>query len=138
MNNLNNRGFSFVELLITITVVMIALSSILFWQLSSWNKTASSNQLNVAIQIIEKQIENRRLSIALDPDLNYPKFQALSDTTIIDSLAKPPVKVKWIIGPETDPKGNKIANVCRTTLIASWGNQTGDSLKVETCIGKNF
>lgn len=138
MKKLNNKGFSFVELLLAVSVTMITLSVILFGQRTSLKKNASANHLNVATQIIEKQIENRRLKIALNPDVNYPKFKALSDTTIIDSSVKPPVNVKWVMKAETDPRANKIDNVCRVTLFASWGTQKDDSLQVETCVGKNF
>jgi prepilin-type N-terminal cleavage/methylation domain-containing protein len=138
MKVLNKSGFTILELLITITVVVISLSLTLYWQKSSWKRNASANRLTVATQIIEKQIESRRLLIARDPEFYYSKFKSLSDTTIIDNSVSPNVSVKWTVKPEYDPKGVAIENVRRANLIASWGKEKGDSLSIVTCIGKNF
>jgi prepilin-type N-terminal cleavage/methylation domain-containing protein len=138
MNDLNKSGFSILELLVTITIVVITLSLTLYWQKSSWKRNASANRLTIAAEIIEKQVESRRLLIARDPEVHYSKFKSLSDTTIIDNSVSPYVSVKWTVKPEYDPKGVAIENVRRVNLIASWGKEKGDSLSIVTCIGKNF
>jgi prepilin-type N-terminal cleavage/methylation domain-containing protein len=132
------NGFTLLEMLISLTVIGFAASFLIYAQQSTWKMSGNSNKLSTAAQIIEKQIENRRMVIARDPVNNYARFKALSDTTIIDNSVTPSVKVVWHISAKTDVNGSNIENVRKVILNASWGYNNGDSLTVETCIGKNF
>jgi len=70
--NQRNSGFSLLEILVSLVIVGIIGVSIIALQTSVWKRSATSNRLLVAGQLIEKQIESIRLTIDQDPTSNFP------------------------------------------------------------------
>lgn len=132
----NNAGITMLEVVITAALVLVFASLILPWQVSSWKRTSGYTRMTTACQIIEKQIEQRRILISMNPDTNFVKFRNLADTTLWDSTSKPPMKFNWRMSPARDLNGVALVNVRRVTVTATWGIK--DSLVVATSIAKNF
>ncbi|NLE01680.1 MAG: hypothetical protein GX640_17585, partial [Fibrobacter sp.] len=108
------------------------------WQKWTWTNTSDNNRLMIAGHVIEKQVENRRMIIAMDREKNYAAFKSLSDTVIVDNSVSPAVTVEWKITPAYDLNGNEIPNVRTADLTASWGYNKGDTLRVRVSIAKDF
>jgi Tfp pilus assembly protein PilV len=136
----NTSGFTMIEVLLSILIIVTSAIVVLMWQKTSWSQTSSTNRLMVAGQIIEKQIEQRRMLVAQDPTNNFTSFKSLSTLTIIDSSLTPPIQTDWVMKDTLkDPAGNLLANVRWVQIKASWrGCGKNDTLKVVTCIAKNF
>lgn len=135
----STSGFSLIEVALSILIIVISAIVVLMWQKTSWSQTSSTNRLMVAGHIIEKQIEQRRMLIAQNPATNFTAFKSLSTLTIIDSSLTPPIKTEWVMKDTLkDPAGNLLANVRWVQIKASWGSGKNDTLKVVTCIAKNF
>lgn len=134
----NNRGFTLIEIIIAIVIIVISAVVFLVWQRSTWSRTGNTNRLMAAGQIIEKQIEKRRMVIAEKPLVNYEMFKLLKDTTIIDTSVTPPVTVYWKINPAYSPDGKEVFHVRKVDITASWGSGQNDTLKVTTCIARDF
>jgi prepilin-type N-terminal cleavage/methylation domain-containing protein len=136
---INKKGFTLIEILLSIVIIAISAIAILMWQKTSWSQTSYTNRLMIAGHVIEKQIERQRMIIAQDPTNNFNQFKNTDSMNIIDSTTKPIINVKWYIYDTLhDPSGALINNVCRVVLKASWGKGKKDTLKVETCIAKDF
>jgi type II secretory pathway pseudopilin PulG len=129
-------GITMLEVVITTILVLIFAGLILPWQVSSWKRTSGYTRTTTACQIIEKQIEQRRILISMNPDLNYTKFRNLADTTLWDSTSKPPIKFYWKIAAAKDRNGVALVNVRKVIITATLGVK--DSLVVTTSIAKNF
>ena len=132
----NNRGIGLLEILVSAVLIVIFTSQILPWQLSSWKRTSGYNRVVAASRIIERQIEQRRIIINANPDIQYPRFRSMTDTTIRDSCVTPPITCDWHITPARNSSGDTLDNVCRVTIVAHY--TTGDSLVVKTSISRNF
>lgn len=130
----NHSGFTLVEVLITIAVVGVIALNLMMFQTSSWKRTASSNKLLVAGQMIEKQVEYIRMNIDADPYINFPPH----DSSIIENG----ITLRWSFSSAYRPKGplprGPLTNVRKCTLTASWGNTKNDSLVVNTYIARFF
>ena len=146
-------GFTLIEVLLSMIIISVSAIAVLMWQKTSWSQTSATNRLMVAGQIVEKQIEKRRMVIAQDPVGSFAAFKTAYNYTnhpngvvIADSTVYPPVSVRWIAYDTLtdrrdslihDAQGNK--NVVRVVLTAWWpGAKPGDSLQVDTRIAKNF
>ncbi|HUI93832.1 MAG TPA: type II secretion system protein [Chitinivibrionales bacterium] len=139
----NAKGFTLMEVIMTMVIIGVTAVVILTWQKTSWTQTKSTNRLMVAGQVIEKQIEKIRMTIAQNPATNYPSFRtsfASKDSVMADTTVTPRMWVRWSTWDTLhDPKGHAITDICQVKLVAWWtGAGVNDSLKVETRIAKNF
>ena len=132
------RGLTLMEVLLTIFFLGISASIFMICQKSSWSQTSNMNRLMSAGQIIEKQIEARRMWIAEDPVQNFATFKSTTSDTIVDNTVSPPVKVLWEINPGETPELDSIENVRKVELTACWGRGPNDTLRVQTCIARDF
>jgi prepilin-type N-terminal cleavage/methylation domain-containing protein len=135
---IRRNGLTMLEVLLSIIIIAISAVIFLAWQKTSWYQTNRSNRMMVAGHVIEKQIEQRRMLIAQKPELNYAAFAALAETTITDSTTRPPVTVRWVMSSINDPTGVAVQHVRKVDLTARWGSGSSDSLRVSTCISKDF
>lgn len=135
-----NKGFTLVEVLIAVVMISICAVSTLMWQKTSWERTARTNRIIVAGQVIEKQVEMIRQTIAQNPKTNFDQFKDRfidNDVVIIDSSSAPFIHVRWNVYDTLHSPTNKlIKNVCQVKLAAWWNKQ--DTIRVTTCIAKNF
>jgi prepilin-type N-terminal cleavage/methylation domain-containing protein len=136
------KGFTLIEVLLAMIIVMVSATSVLMWQKTSWSQTSSTNRLMVAGHVIEKQIEKRRMTIAENPSANFASFIQNSTMVVIDSSVTPYITVLWTIyAPDSlkDPQtGNNLNNVRKVQISAGYGSGSADTLKVVTAISKNF
>jgi type II secretory pathway pseudopilin PulG len=147
--NAQTGGFTLVEVLLAMIIIMVSATSVLMWQKTSWSQTSSTNRLMVAGHIVDKQIEQKRMFIAQNPVANFAAFKAGfvgRDSIIVDNSLSPPISVRWhAYDTLTDPRDSLIhdkqnnRNVVRVVLTAWWpGAKPGDSLQLDTRIAKNF
>jgi Tfp pilus assembly protein PilV len=136
------KGFTMLEVLLSILIVLVTTTAFLMWQKTTWTQTTTTNRRMLAAQILEKQIEWRRIVIGQNPDVNFTAFKNISgkDTIIIDTSVTPRLRVEWKIYPDSlrAPNGDIVHNVVPAQLIASWGPGKFDTLKIWTTIAKNF
>jgi prepilin-type N-terminal cleavage/methylation domain-containing protein len=137
-----NRGFTMLEVLISVLIVSLTAVSYLMWQKTTWTETRLTNLRMLAAQVVEKQIEWRRMIIAQNPTANYSAYRAIagSDTVMTDTTVTPHMRVEWSLHPDSlrSPTGDTIHNVTPTLLTASWGAGVSDTFKLWTNITKNF
>jgi prepilin-type N-terminal cleavage/methylation domain-containing protein len=126
------HGFSLLEILVVIVIVGIIGVSTMSLQTSTWKRTANSNRLLVAGQLIEKQIESIRMNIDVNPVLNFPPKNG--------SISENGIALKWNFSSAYRPKGSSVSlkNTRRCDLTATWGSRVGDTLVVTTYIAKLF
>jgi prepilin-type N-terminal cleavage/methylation domain-containing protein len=133
------NGFTILEVLLSIIIVVITATAYLMWQKTSWSQTKLANRRMAVSQVMEKQIEWRRMDIAQDPATKFAAFKALTDFTIVDVTTKPNISVAWKIYNDLQaPNGDAVANAVRVRLTASWGSGKSDTLRLWTNITKNF
>jgi prepilin-type N-terminal cleavage/methylation domain-containing protein len=135
----DKNGFTILEVLISIIMIVITATAYLMWQKTSWSQTKLTNRRMAASQVMEKQIEWRRMDIARDPTTKFAAFQALTEFTIVDATTKPNISVDWdIFDTLHAPDGTPVENAVRVHLVARWGPGNLDSLSLWTNITKNF
>jgi prepilin-type N-terminal cleavage/methylation domain-containing protein len=136
------KGFTLIEVLLAMIIVMVSATSVLMWQKTSWSQTSTTNRLMVAGHVIEKQLEKQRMTIAENPSANFASFVQNSTMVVVDSSVTPYITVLWTIyAPDSlkDPQtGNNLNNVRKVQISAGYGSGPADTLKVVTAISKNF
>jgi Tfp pilus assembly protein PilV len=141
-NCAQSNGFTMLEVLLSVVIVIIAVTADLMWQKTTWPETALANRRMRACQVVEKQLEWRRMIIAQNPTANFAAFKAITgkDTIMLDTTAKPNVTVEWQIHPDSlrAPNGDTVHNVIPVQLIARWGSGAFDTLKIWANVTKNF
>jgi Tfp pilus assembly protein PilV len=127
------------EVLLSVIIVLVTATAYLMWQKTSWSQTTLSMRRMRACQVVEKQIEWRRMNIMQNPEANFAAFKALTTTTVIDSSVKPNITVTWSIFDTLHaPNGDPVTGAVRVYLVARWGTGTSDSLSLWTNVTKNF
>jgi prepilin-type N-terminal cleavage/methylation domain-containing protein len=139
----NASGMTLVEVLLSMVIIAVSALAIMMWQKTSWSQTTSTNRLMVAGHIVEKQLENVRMTIAQSPATNFTAFKTgfvNKDSVWADCSVTPCMWVKWSTYDTLhDPKGHSLSDVCQVKLTAWWaGAKKTDTLKLETRIAKNF
>jgi Tfp pilus assembly protein PilV len=141
-NFAQSNGFTMLEVLLSVLIVLTTSTVYLMWQKTTWSQTTLANRRMRACQVVEKKIEWRRMIIAQNPTVNFAAFKAITgkDTIMLDTTGKPNVSVEWKIHPDSllAPNGDTIHNVIPVQLIASWGPGKLDTLKIWTNVTKNF
>jgi Tfp pilus assembly protein PilV len=134
-----SNGFTMLEVLLSVLIVMFTATAYLMWQKASWSQTTAANRRMRACQIVEKQVEWQRLTIAQNPTVNFAAFKAMTTTTRVDTSTRPNITVVWtILDTLKAPNGDPVSNAVRVHLVARWGPGTSDSLSLWTNMTKNF
>ena len=134
-----SSGLTLIEVLIAMIIVTIGAVSFLLFQKTSWLQAAKTNRYLLAGQVIQKQIEKKRMWIASNPDSNYASFispGACKQVTEIDSSTTPQISITYNICDTLHAPDNSTMHACQVDVTASWG--TSDNLKVTTCFARNF
>jgi len=126
------RGFTLLELLITIVIIGVTTGTIAIFQRSSWSSTRRANFTLIAGQLVERQVEQMRMTIELDPASFWPPTDgSASDTTLGIDLA-------WSVSNAYDPDGNTIDNVRNVEYTATWRDAKPETLRVTTTLAHDF
>ncbi len=134
----NSNGFTMLEVLLSVLIVLVTSTVYVMWQKTSWLQTTYANRRLRACQVVEKQIEWRRLVIAQNPDSNFTAFKTMTPTMIIDSSAAPEDTVKWTVFDTLHaPNGDPVLNAVRVHWVVRWGGPT-DTISLWTNVTKNF
>lgn len=126
-------GFTLLEVLISIGILGITALSIFCIHTSTWMRVTKSNRMMIAGQLIEKQIEQLRMNIAIDSSANWPPVNGTTSSN--------GVTLNWTISSAYRPLGAagvSITNVRRCDLSAYWGKGAGDTIVVTTYLSKMF
>jgi prepilin-type N-terminal cleavage/methylation domain-containing protein len=138
-NLARRNGFTMLEVLLSVLIVVVTATVYLMWQKTSWTQTTYTNRRMAASQVMEKQIEWRRMIIAQNPIANFAAFKALTETTMVETSPNPDVTVVWDIFDDLRaPNGDPVTGAVRVHLVARWGGVKADSLSLWTNITKNF
>jgi prepilin-type N-terminal cleavage/methylation domain-containing protein len=140
MENRTN-GFTMLEVLLSVLIISATATAFLIWQKTTWSQTRLTNRRMVACQVVEKQIEWRRMVIAQDPTAKFFAFKAITgqDTVMVDTSVSPAIKVDWkIFDTLHAPNGDSVLGAVRVKLTASWGPGKDDTMRLWTVVTKNF
>jgi len=133
--DLRHNGFTMVEILVAIVIIAISGTTFLMLQRNTWFGTMNSNKILQAGQIIERQIEDKRMQIASNPGNFASVISAMNNVTVQDSNK---IDVVWKVSSAYDKSGVSITNV-RTVELRAKSRSANDTLVlVTTCISKNF
>jgi prepilin-type N-terminal cleavage/methylation domain-containing protein len=134
-----SNGFTMIEVLLSVLIVLFTSTAYLMWQKTSWSQTTLANRRMRACQIMEKQIEGRRMTIAQNPAVNFAAFKALTSETITETSVTPNITVVWTVFDTLHaPNGDPVTGAVRVHLVARWGPGTSDSLSLWTNVTENF
>jgi len=132
-----SSGLTLVEVLIAMVIICVCAVSFLLFQKTSWSQATKTNRYLLAGQVIQKQIEKKRMWIASDALTNYNLFKGYGTVTDVDSTTTPRITIKYNIYDTLHaPDGTAVKNACQVDVLASWG--TSDTLKVTTCFARDF
>ncbi|MDB5048199.1 MAG: hypothetical protein JWO30_1270 [Fibrobacteres bacterium] len=130
---MNQRGWSLIEALAAIVVIGIGVSLFVKVQGMTSRNSATNSKILMAGKMIEKHLEDTRISISMDTVANWPPKSKTIAATPPDNI-----KVVSTVGVAHSPKdGAVVANVVRMDIVASWTNPS-DTLKVTTYVSKRF
>ena len=127
----HSKGFSLLEVLVSMVIVGIIGVLIFSIQTSSWKMSTSSNRAIVAGHMVERQIEMMRLNISQNQDLYFPPVNG--------STVENGVTLGWVVSNASRPTdGGPLTNTKKCDFTAFWGGGKTDTLKVTTYISKMF
>lgn len=120
------------EIIFIMVVIGIITANIMVIQKSSWKMSGSSNKLLLAGQMIDRQIEQLRMFVDRNPAANFPPRDS--------SFTENGITLKWTLSTVTRSVGTKVIldNVRECNMMAGWGNNKWDTLKVKTYLARNF
>jgi prepilin-type N-terminal cleavage/methylation domain-containing protein len=126
------QGWSLLETLVAMVVIGIGLFIYSQLQSNTWGSSRTNSYLFRAGQLIEKEVESIRVSIAQDSVSHWPP----KDTTYSDH----PLKISRTVSKAYSPKvtTRELPNVRKIEVLVHWGNRPQDSLKVTTYVSKSF
>lgn len=124
-------GFTLLEILISLAILLVIGVAAFSIQSSTWKRVVTSTHLTVAGQMIERQIEQLRMNVSVNPNLYFPP----SDSSYVENG----ITLSWTHGTVTRPhSATTLTDVMQYTFTAAWGKKSTDSLRVTTCISKLF
>ena len=136
---MNKKGFTLVEVVVSIVLGLIVISTVLPVISNSWVSFGHSRIIMDASEAIERQIESFRLFVSTDPEQNFEIFKENStDTTIIDNTMSPPLRMHIRGGEVLDHNNQIVSGIRELDIVANWGNRKQDSLRVVAYVAKDF
>jgi prepilin-type N-terminal cleavage/methylation domain-containing protein len=128
------KGWTLLEVVAAIVVVGLGVVLFMRVQHSANRDSASNSRILVSGKMIEKFLEDTRISILRDTLGNWPPA-----SRYIAPTAPSFVALRSVVGPAYSPKdGILVANVVRMDITALWLLPYPDSLKVTTYVSKRF
>jgi prepilin-type N-terminal cleavage/methylation domain-containing protein len=127
-------GWSLIEVVAAIVVVGIGVSLYVKVNKMSASGSGNNSRILVAGKMIEKHLEDMRITIARDTLRNWPPGN-------LSVAASPPHRISLVqrVSPAYSPKdGALVSNVVQVELVAQWTLPKRDSLKITTYVTKRF
>jgi prepilin-type N-terminal cleavage/methylation domain-containing protein len=127
-----SKGFSLLEVLVSMTIVGIIAALIFSTQTSTWKKSTSGNRAIVAGNMIQNTIDSIRVTISQNQDIFFPPING--------TITSNGVLLNWVISNayRATPDAGNLPNVRKCDFVASWSASKGDTLKVTTYLAKMF
>jgi prepilin-type N-terminal cleavage/methylation domain-containing protein len=130
------QGFTLIEILNTIVIIGITTGVVAVFQRSTWGSTRSTNNTLVAGQLIQRQIEQVRMEIAMDTSKLRLVYPAGTTGNLTDPESR--IALRWSVAAATDPTAAAITLVRQFTYTAKWQSTKAESLVVVTCVARDF
>ena len=124
-------GLTLTEVLIALVVISIGVGVFLQMQKRSGANFAGNSRMMRAGQLVEKNVEAMRISIARDTIANWPPH----DTSFTENS----IVFKRVILPAASPKkAEPLPNVRQVLITVTWGKAHSDTLDVATYVSRRF
>ncbi len=128
------NGWTLLEALAAIVVVGIGIALFLRVQHGSSRDSADNSRMLMAGKMIEKFLEDTRITIAKDTLANWPP-----PNRVVTGTAPSFITITSTISTAYSPKDlAPVANVMRMDIAARWVQPYPDSLLVTTYVSKRF
>jgi Tfp pilus assembly protein PilV len=124
-------GLSLLEALFTLVIIAVTTGVIALFRCNASLATRRTNNTLVAGQLIERQVEQMRASIAADTTNWPPVGGSISDTAS-------GIRVEWTMSDVADPSGSSVALVRRMRYVARWDTPKPDSVVVYSHLSRDF
>jgi Tfp pilus assembly protein PilV len=123
-----------IEVLAAVVVVGIGLLFFSRVQHSSSRGSGENSRILVAGKMLEKFLEDTRITIARDTTHNWPPV-----TRTVAAVAPDYITIRSTVSPAYSPVDNAVVNnVMKMDLVAAWTRPYPDSLTVTTYVSKRF
>ncbi len=131
---MKESGWSLIEALAAIVIVGIGIALFTKVQQMSSRDSGTNSKILVAGKLIEKHLEDMRITIARDTIKNWPPIGLSIAATAPDNVA-----LTRTISAAFSPKdGVPVNNVVKVDLMATWTAPKVDTLLVTTYVSKRF
>lgn len=128
------RGWTLIEVLAAVVVVGIGLLFFTRVQHSSSRGSGENSRILIAGKMLEKYLEDTRITIARDTTHNWPPVSATIAGTTPNYIT-----IRSTVSNAFSPvDGAVVNNVKRMDLVATWTRPYPDSLAVTTYVSKRF
>jgi type II secretory pathway pseudopilin PulG len=127
-------GWTLIEAMAAIVVVGIGVLFFMKVQQSSSRGSGDNSRLLIAGKMLEKFLEDTRITIAKDTLANWPPT-----SQTLKGAAPSYITITSTVSTALSPvDGKAVRNVVKMDLKASWTRPYADSLKVTTYVSKRF
>ncbi|MEO7425048.1 MAG: type II secretion system protein [Fibrobacteria bacterium] len=131
---MKQQGWSLIETLAAIVVVGISVALFTKVQRMTSRDSGTNSKIFLAGKMIEKHLEDIRISISKDTINNFPP-----KNDSIPAAAPSFIKLNTTVSTANSPKDNAaVANVVKLDISATWTSPYKDTLKVTTYVAKRF
>lgn len=129
------RGYSLLETLASIIIIGIGIALFMKMQAMTRKESYGNSNMLLAGQLIEKHMENMRITIAQDTNGNWPPP---SDVTVVEDG----ITLKRIVSGAISPvDGTVLDRVRKVDIVTYWGPApriSQDTLRITTYVSKRF
>jgi len=120
------------EVLITIVIVGITVGGIAVLQRQTWGSTRSTNNMILAGQLVQRQVEQMRMDIAVDSATYFPP----RDSSFLDPESR--INLQWAVDTVHDPANLEVQLVRRVLFTATWRSVKPETLTVSAIVSRDF
>lgn len=129
------RGYSLLETLASIVIIGIGIALFMKMQAMTRREGHGSANMLLAGQLIEKHMENMRITIAQDTNGNWPPPSGV--TVVEDGIT-----LKRVVSGAVSPvDGGTLDRVRKVDIVTYWGPAPRtplDTLRISTYVSKRF